>query len=107
MNASENLDFGVKRVEKLVESHMPATSDALCSCFKLNVKVDIGNGKLQKAASRKDANDSNYLYCPSTNDIQEGDLEHFQRHWARGEPVIVIMIHEVISRCMILPFKYP
>ncbi|KAH7866677.1 hypothetical protein Vadar_023535 [Vaccinium darrowii] len=78
-----------ERVEKLAESHLPATSGSPCSCFKLNGKVDIGNGKLRKAASRKDANDSNYLYCPSTSDIQEGDLEHFQRHWARGEPVIV------------------
>ncbi|KAH7835738.1 hypothetical protein Vadar_029378 [Vaccinium darrowii] len=78
-----------EKVEKLVESPVPETSEVLCSCFNLNGKVDVGNGKLRKAASRKDANDSNYLYCPSTSDIQEGDLEHFQRHWVRGEPVIV------------------
>ncbi|XP_058195417.1 lysine-specific demethylase JMJ26-like [Rhododendron vialii] len=86
-----------EKIEKLVERHMPGTSDALCSCFKLNGQVDVGNGKLRKAASRKDADDSNYLYCPSTSDIQQGDLEHFQKHWVRGEPVVVRDVLQIAS----------
>ncbi|KAG5538866.1 hypothetical protein RHGRI_019417 [Rhododendron griersonianum] len=85
------------RVEKLVENHVPGSSNVLCSCFKLTGKVDVGDGKLRKAASRKDANDLNYLYCPSTSDIQQGDLEHFQRHWASGEPVIVRDVLQITS----------
>lgn len=45
------------------------------------------NKNLRNAASREDS--SNYLYCPSAIDIQQGDLDHFQAHWIRGEPVIV------------------
>ncbi|KAF5960823.1 hypothetical protein HYC85_002032 [Camellia sinensis] len=81
-----------KKVEKLVGSqifaHVPEISKERCSCFKVDGEVDIGNGQLRKAASREDADD-NYLYCPSSSDIQQGDLEHFQRHWVMGEPVIV------------------
>lgn len=81
-----------KKVEKLVGSqifaHVPEISKERCSCFKLDGEVDVGNGQLRKAASREDADD-NYLYCPSSSDIQQGDLEHFQRHWVLGEPVIV------------------
>ncbi|THF97164.1 hypothetical protein TEA_003294 [Camellia sinensis var. sinensis] len=81
-----------KKVEKLVGSqifaHVPEISKERCSCFKLDGEVDVGNGQLRKAASREDADD-NYLYCPSSSDIQQGDLEHFQRHWVMGEPVIV------------------
>lgn len=44
---------------------------------------------LKKAASREGCDD-NYLYCPNLDDIQEyQELFHFQRHWAKGEPVIV------------------
>ncbi|GFY82738.1 transcription factor jumonji (jmjC) domain-containing protein [Actinidia rufa] len=89
-----------KKVEKSVESHIfanvPGISKALCCCFKLNGEVDVGNGNLRKAASRKEADD-NYLYCPSSSDIQQGNLEHFQRHWVMGEPVIVRNVLESTS----------
>ncbi|PPR92077.1 hypothetical protein GOBAR_AA28603 [Gossypium barbadense] len=61
-----------------------------------------GNGlfelsnKLRKAASREDATD-NYLYCPKAKDIESGDLKHFQKHWANGEPVIVSNVLENAS----------
>ncbi|OAY62844.1 Lysine-specific demethylase JMJ25 [Ananas comosus] len=51
-----------------------------CSCSS--------NGSSRKAASRKSSND-NYLYCPSLSGNQQDDLKHFQRHWVKGEPVIV------------------
>ncbi|KAI8528026.1 hypothetical protein RHMOL_Rhmol12G0119000 [Rhododendron molle] len=86
-----------KKVEKLVKTQIfakvPGLSEEHCSCLKMNGEVDVGNGKLRKASSRKDAKD-NYLYCPLTSDIQQGDLEHFQSHLVTGEPVIVRNVHE-------------
>lgn len=44
---------------------------------------------LQKAASGE-GSDDNYLYCPdSSSTIKAEDFLLFQRHWIRGEPVIV------------------
>ncbi|XP_059668803.1 lysine-specific demethylase JMJ29-like [Cornus florida] len=89
-----------KKVKKIVKTYELADLNKIstqqCSCFKSNGKIDIGNGKLRKSASRKDSED-NYLYCPSASDIRQGDLEHFQRHWIRGEPVIVSNVHEFTS----------
>ncbi|XP_058192689.1 lysine-specific demethylase JMJ26-like isoform X2 [Rhododendron vialii] len=86
-----------KKVEKLVKTQIfakvPGVSEEHCSCLKMNGEVDVGNGKLRQASSRKDAKD-NYLYCPLTSDIQQGDLEHFQSHLVTGEPVIVRNVHE-------------
>ncbi|OMO60073.1 Transcription factor, K-box [Corchorus capsularis] len=59
-----------------------------CACYNSIGEIDLCTNKLRKAASRDDAKD-NYLYCPRAKDIQSGDLVHFQRHWANGEPVIV------------------
>ncbi|TXG53582.1 hypothetical protein EZV62_018838 [Acer yangbiense] len=56
-------------------------------------QVNIDNGQLRKAASREDSID-NYLYNPIAEEIQHGDLEHFQRHWASGEPIIVSNVLE-------------
>ncbi|KAA8532121.1 hypothetical protein F0562_006737 [Nyssa sinensis] len=61
-----------KKVEKMVETHelaiVPRISTQCCSCFKLNA-----------------------------SDIQQGDLEHFQRHWIKGEPIIVSNVLEFTS----------
>ncbi|KAL5842450.1 hypothetical protein ACOSQ3_013053 [Xanthoceras sorbifolium] len=44
---------------------------------------------LLKAASREGSED-NYLYCPDSTHIQEEkELLCFQKHWVKGEPVIV------------------
>ncbi|KAE8022997.1 hypothetical protein FH972_008754 [Carpinus fangiana] len=65
-------------------------------CFNSVGDVDLSNGKLRKAASREDFDD-NYLYCPRAQDIDHGDLKHFQWHWSRGEPVIVSSVLESAS----------
>ncbi|KAK8476825.1 hypothetical protein V6N11_024172 [Hibiscus sabdariffa] len=67
-----------------------------CPCYNSMGEVDIENNKLRKAASREDAID-NYLYCPKAKDIKSGDLKHFQKHWANGEPVIVSDVLENTS----------
>ncbi|KAH1074009.1 hypothetical protein J1N35_026337 [Gossypium stocksii] len=73
--------------------HGPQFSNQQCPCYNSMGEVNIGNNNLRKAASREDTTD-NYLYCPKAKDIQSGDLEHFQRHWANGEPVIVSNVLE-------------
>ncbi|KAG8382085.1 hypothetical protein BUALT_Bualt05G0039800 [Buddleja alternifolia] len=51
--------------------------------------IDIETGQLRMAANRTSSSD-NYLYCPLATDIQPvGHLDHFQRHWIRGEPIVV------------------
>ncbi|KAF9589533.1 hypothetical protein IFM89_025272 [Coptis chinensis] len=55
---------------------------------------NIGSEMLRRAACRADSDD-NYLYCPGFREImKEGELMHFQRHWANGEPVIVCDVLE-------------
>ena len=57
-----------------------------CSeCFKPDSEL---SDKLRRAANRQDGND-NYLYCPTIQDVKGETLKHFQKHWRRGEAVIV------------------
>ncbi|KAK3027596.1 hypothetical protein RJ639_042272, partial [Escallonia herrerae] len=86
-----------EKVEKVVETRdtadEPQTDKKHCSCFMSRGEIDMGSNKIRKAASRSNADD-NYLYSPSASDIQEGDLEHFQKHWTKGQPVIVSNVFE-------------
>lgn len=60
-----------------------------CSCLKLLSENAIQSETMRKAASRQGSND-NFLYCPTAKDLlKHDDLEHFQWHWSKGEPVIV------------------
>ncbi|XP_039068742.1 lysine-specific demethylase JMJ25-like isoform X2 [Hibiscus syriacus] len=76
--------------------HALQVSNERCPCYNSMGEVDINNNKLRKAASRENAID-NYLYCPKAKDIKSGDLKHFQKHWANGEPVIVSDVLENTS----------
>ncbi|XP_021692753.2 lysine-specific demethylase JMJ26 isoform X2 [Hevea brasiliensis] len=80
------------KVNKLLKIHklsdVPKYSRERCQCSRSNGDIKSSNKNLRNVASRKDSRD-NYLYCPSAIDIQQGDLDHFQAHWIRGEPVIV------------------
>ncbi|XP_065879554.1 lysine-specific demethylase JMJ26-like [Euphorbia lathyris] len=50
---------------------------------------DTRREPVKKAACRE-GSDDNDLYCPALYNIQEDqELFNFQRHWAKGEPVIV------------------
>ncbi|KAF2303969.1 hypothetical protein GH714_025704 [Hevea brasiliensis] len=58
-------------------------ADSMCN------NSEAGREMLRSAAAREGSKD-NYLYCPAMNDIQEvEELFHFQKHWVKGEPVIV------------------
>lgn len=51
--------------------------------------TETGTKMLHKAASRE-GSDDNFLYCPDLTNIQEEEeLSHFQKHWVKGEPIIV------------------
>ncbi|XP_057454556.1 lysine-specific demethylase JMJ26-like [Lotus japonicus] len=81
-----------EKVARLVKVHgledVAAVSAQCTLCFNSHDESDSINKKLRKAASREDSKD-NYLYCPSASDAKCGDLEHFQGHWIKGEPIIV------------------
>ncbi|PKA61336.1 jumonji domain-containing protein 1C [Apostasia shenzhenica] len=57
------------------------TVNKSCSC-------SYAKKSSRKASCREDSDD-NYLYCPHSSFIDLIELKHFQRHWTRGEPVIV------------------
>ncbi|XVE77455.1 hypothetical protein DITRI_Ditri13aG0064100 [Diplodiscus trichospermus] len=81
----------VLNLEKISE-----TSYQQCPCYDSIAEVDLNKCKVRKAASREDSDD-NCLYCPLARDIQNVDLNHFQSHWAKGEPVIVRQVLENVS----------
>ncbi|KAF9588397.1 hypothetical protein IFM89_009412 [Coptis chinensis] len=78
-----------KEAEEIASRHKPLSDHGIstesCACFNL---IDLANEESRKAAFRENSND-NYLYCPSAKDIQHCELNHFQKHWIKGEPVIV------------------
>ncbi|KAI3921453.1 hypothetical protein MKW98_013387 [Papaver atlanticum] len=81
-----------QKAEELAEKYklldVPATPAQKCSCFNSAGSIDLGNSNLRISSYREDYDD-NHLYCPSGRDMQHGDMEHFQKHWIKGEPVIV------------------
>ncbi|KAF9624003.1 hypothetical protein IFM89_007701 [Coptis chinensis] len=85
------------KAEEIALRHKPLSDDGTatecCTCFNMIDEIDLANKMLRKAAFREDSND-NYLYCPSANDTQHRELNHFQKHWIKGEPVIV---HDVLD----------
>ncbi|XP_020247102.1 lysine-specific demethylase JMJ25-like isoform X2 [Asparagus officinalis] len=81
----------LKTTSAIVGSHdfaKPPDASSSCSCFSLPPHVDSGSSMLRKAAHRVHSDD-NYLYCPIARDVKQGELQHFQEHWTKGEPVIV------------------
>lgn len=78
------------RANALFEEHkladMSETPRQWCTC---NNSCDIAacGENLRKAASR--GNSDNYLYTPMAVDIKDAELNHFQSHLFKGEPVIV------------------
>ncbi|XP_062013297.1 lysine-specific demethylase JMJ28 isoform X2 [Rosa rugosa] len=77
--------------EEIVCSYeFPETSDMSLSCplcLDTDQNVD-GLQQLQEAALRENSND-NYLFYPTLSDVHGDNVEHFQKHWSKGHPVIV------------------
>ncbi|KAJ4775170.1 Transcription factor jumonji (jmjC) domain-containing protein [Rhynchospora pubera] len=55
---------------------------------KCDCSTKSGKLNLREAAKRNDTGD-NYVYCPLGLEVKEGALGHFQKHWMKGEPIIV------------------
>ncbi|KAL0008568.1 hypothetical protein SO802_010070 [Lithocarpus litseifolius] len=61
-----------------------------CSTCQSNISGGNNNivSNVRLAAFREKSND-NFLFCPDAFDMANGETNHFQIHWMRGEPVIV------------------
>ncbi|KAF2305053.1 hypothetical protein GH714_001391 [Hevea brasiliensis] len=82
---------------------LPETLDVFsrCSlCFGMDCEVN-GIMQLQEAATRENSND-NFLYYPTVMDVHSDNLEHFQKHWGKGQPVEI-----GIKQLFMGPFKGP
>ncbi|XP_020264110.1 lysine-specific demethylase JMJ25-like [Asparagus officinalis] len=92
----------LKKAERLAKIHHFVEEDlsvhcSACPSGNQSSKEDnLSNPNLRKAASRENSHD-NFLYCPSAVDLGDSKLEHFQWHWAKGEPVIVRSVLENTS----------
>ncbi|KAF1882305.1 hypothetical protein Lal_00038951 [Lupinus albus] len=83
-------EMDVKAEEIACSYDFPETLDKNSSCLLCNDKDHETNGylKLQEAAQREDLND-NCLFYPTVLDIRSDHLDHFQKHWGKGHPVVV------------------
>ncbi|CAN6468810.1 unnamed protein product [Victoria cruziana] len=71
------------RVNEIEKSH---------SCLAcLNDKPSEMNGLNDSVCKSSNISGSNdkLLYCPSSDDVNLDGCHHFQKHWARGEPIVV------------------
>ncbi|KAL0915816.1 hypothetical protein M5K25_013275 [Dendrobium thyrsiflorum] len=78
-----------------IEHGSPPHDIIYCPCLDASRMIDFGINTLRKAASREGSD--NYLYCPSAKDTQSGELEHFRRHWVKGEPIVVRDVLDLTS----------
>ncbi|KAJ1413765.1 Zinc finger, RING-type [Sesbania bispinosa] len=79
----------LNNAEELTRDYMPPDVDITgkCSLCQPNLVKGKVNPEVRRAAFRDGSND-NFLYSPNALDIDD-EIEHFQRHWMRGEPVVV------------------
>ncbi|KAK8502771.1 hypothetical protein V6N13_046765 [Hibiscus sabdariffa] len=54
------------------------------------------NFEVRQAAHREKTHD-NFVYCPDVMQLEDNNIQHFQTHWMRGEPVIVRNVLEKSS----------
>lgn len=82
----------LKNAEDLTSNYKSPDSDLSQGCSTCLSNISGGNNDiisdLRQAAFRKNSDD-NFLYCPNAVDMAYDEIDHFQRHWMRGEPVIV------------------
>ncbi|XP_006347153.1 lysine-specific demethylase JMJ25 isoform X1 [Solanum tuberosum] len=59
-----------------------------CSLCRGSDHKDAVANSFIKVAERQNSRDK-FLYCPSIKNLREENLEHFQKHWGEGHPIIV------------------
>ncbi|PSS24699.1 Lysine-specific demethylase [Actinidia chinensis var. chinensis] len=85
---TKELEENAKRIVCTYDLPEPSDVSLCCSlCMSMDDKASKRK-LLRGAASRKDSND-NCLYFPAVQDLRDESLEHFQKHWSKGHPVIV------------------
>ncbi|GAV66193.1 JmjC domain-containing protein/WRC domain-containing protein [Cephalotus follicularis] len=90
--------FDTNWVDQLIQSSEGLTIKYLtpvvdfsqvCSlCPALSAGVNSKYFDVRLAAYRENSHD-NFLYCPDAIKLVENEIQHFQMHWMRGEPIIV------------------
>ncbi|XP_021893049.1 lysine-specific demethylase JMJ25-like [Carica papaya] len=73
----------IKNAEDMTSIYKPPEIDFSQGCSSCRL-----NSPDRQAAFRESSQD-NFLYCPNAVDLTENEIEHFQWHWMRSEPVIV------------------
>jgi lysine-specific demethylase 3 len=90
----------LEHAEDLTSNYKSPDSDLSQGCSTCLSNISGGNkdiiSDLRQAAFRNN-NDDNFLYCPNAVDMAYDEIDHFQRHWMRGEPVIVRNVLEKTS----------
>ncbi|KAE8664499.1 Lysine-specific demethylase 3B, putative isoform 3 [Hibiscus syriacus] len=77
--------------EEIVGScELPEAVDTFSCCSQCPATDYEAKGvtQLQEASRRENSND-NFLFYPTNLNIHGDNLEHFQKHWGKGHPVIV------------------
>ncbi|KAI5394103.1 uncharacterized protein LOC127098508 [Lathyrus oleraceus] len=91
------IDKLTRGVEELTVKYQPPIADLSLGCSECrSFEEDVAQNSARKAASRETGYD-NFLYCPDAVEIGETTFQHFQRHWIRGEPVIVRNVYKKAS----------
>ncbi|XVF22365.1 hypothetical protein REPUB_Repub12eG0166500 [Reevesia pubescens] len=90
----------ISNVEDITSQYKPPGLDFSIECSSCQPNCSNGNSTsgshVRHAANRGESHD-NYLFCPNAVDISDDEVEHFQRHWMSGEPVIVRNVLEKTS----------
>ncbi|XP_021763956.1 uncharacterized protein LOC110728617 [Chenopodium quinoa] len=85
------VDTVIESIDKVtIDYYLPETdfSQECLICLPTASDAQSIASERRKAASRLNMRD-NFLYCPSVSSMNELNIDHFQRHWTQGEPVIV------------------
>ncbi|XP_037495646.1 uncharacterized protein LOC105641053 [Jatropha curcas] len=90
----------IKSVEELTINYSPPSIDFFQGCHLCrpfcSTDCRMKDFEVRKAAHREKSDD-NFLYCPNALRLGNNEIEHFQMHWTRGEPVIVRNVLEKTS----------
>lgn len=91
------VDKLIRNVEELTIKYQPPIVDLSLGCSDCqSFEEHAAYNSVRKAASRESSHD-NFLYSPGAVEMGDTEFEHFQRHWIRGEPVIVRNVFEKAS----------
>lgn len=82
----------IRNAEDLINLFQFSDDDFCHHCLSCSPNgssgIEGGSSEVRRTAFRDNGSD-NFLYCPNALDFRDDDIGHFQKHWVRGEPVIV------------------